>query len=102
MHNACQYKLKVSKDSKIYTIYFSIKVKTQGVVKKIFFTSALSIYNNTIYDKIFFMINNKNIERNIIEIPKDRRRYIPISWFLCETPESEIRVKFGEDGEEHL
>ena len=101
-NNACQYKLKVSKDSKIYTIYFSIKVKTQGVVKKIFFTSALSIYNNTIYDKIFFMINNKNIERNIIEIPKDRRRYIPISWFLCETPESEIRVKFGENGEEHL
>ena len=62
-NNTCQYKLKVEKDNKIYTIYFSIKVKTQGVVKKIIFTSSLSIFNNTNFDSIFIMINNKNIER---------------------------------------
>ena len=101
-NNASQYKLKVTKDKKIYTIYFSVKVKTQGVVKKIIFSSSLSIFNNTIYDSIFIMINNKNIERNEIKIPKESRRYIPISWFLTEAPESEIRMKFGQDGEEHL
>ena len=101
-NNACQYKLKIEKDKKIYTIYFSVKVKTQGVVKKIIFTSSLSVFNNTNYDSIFIMINNKNIERNCIEIPKERRRYIPITWFLTETPESEIRMKFGNDDEEHL
>ena len=101
-NNASQYKLKVAKNGKVYTIYFSVKVKTQGVVKKIIFSSSLSIYNNTIYDSIFIMINDKNIERNVIEIPKERRRYIPISWFLTETPESEIRMKFGQNGEEHL
>ena len=94
-NNACQYKLKIEKDKKIYTIYFSVKVKTQGVVKKIIFTSSLSVFNNTNYESIFIMINNKNIERNCIEIPKERRRYIPITWFLTETPESEIRMKFG-------
>ena len=101
-NNACQYKLKIEKDKKIYTIYFSVKVKTQGVVKKIIFTSSLSVFNNTNYESIFIMINNKNIERNCIEIPKERRRYIPITWFLTETPESEIRMKFGNDDEEHL
>ena len=101
-NNTSIYKLNVEKDRKIYTIYFSVKVKTQGVVKKIIFSSALSIYNNTNYESIFIMINNKNIERNIIEIPKERRRAIPISWFLCEAPESEIRMKFGQSDEEHL
>ena len=101
-NNACQYKLKVENNNKTYTIYFSIKVKTLGVVKKIIFTSSLSIFNNTNYESIFIMINNKNIERNCIEIPKERRRYIPITWFLTETPESEIRMKFGQDDEEHL
>ena len=101
-NNTSIYKLNVEQDKKIYTIYFSVKVKTQGVVKKIIFTSALSIYNDTNFDSIFIMINNQNIERNKIEIPKERRRAIPISWFLCEAPESEIRMKFGQSDEEHL
>ena len=101
-NNSSLYKLNVEKNNKVYTIYFSVKVKTQGVVKKIFFSSALSIYNDTNYDSISIMINNKNIERHKIEIPKDRRRYIPISWFLCGAPESEIRMKFGDSNEEHL
>jgi hypothetical protein len=101
-NNTTQYKLKVMKDDKTYTIYFNVKVKTQGIVKRIIFSSSLSIYNETIYDSIFIMIKDKTIPRNEIEIPKDRRRYIPISWFLCETPNSEIRIKFSPEGESYL
>ena len=101
-NNTSQYKLKVKKDDHIYDIYFNVKVKTQGVVKRIIFSSSLSIYNDTKYDKIFIMINDKDIQRNKIEIPKNQRRYIPISWFLCETPKSEIRIKLSEEGQSHL
>ena len=48
------------------------------------------------------MINDESIQRNNIEIPKNRRRYIPISWFLTETPKSEIRLKLSQDGESYL
>ena len=101
-NNTSQYKLKVMKDNKTYTIYFNVKVKTQGIVKRIIFSSSLSIYNDTMYDSIFIMINDKTIPRNEIEIPKERRRYIPISWFLCETPNSEVRIKFSPEGESYL
>ena len=101
-NNTSQYKLKVRKGDNIYKIYFSVKVKTQGIVKKIIFSSSLSFFNDTSYDSIFLMINDQKIQRNIIEIPKNRRRYIPISWFLCETPNSEIRIKFSQDGESYL
>ena len=101
-NNTSQYKLKVMRDDKTYTIYFNVKVKTQGIVKRIIFSSSLSIYNDTIYDSIFIMINDKTIPRNEIEIPKERRRYIPISWFLCETPNSEVRIKFSPEGESYL
>ena len=101
-NNTSQYKLEVTKNQKKYNIYFSVKIKTQGVVKKIIFSSTLSIFNDTKYDPIFIKINNQNIERNSIEIPKDRRRYIPISWFICDEPESEVRIKFGENGQDIL
>ena len=101
-NNISQYKLKVQKDENAYTIYFSARIRTQGVVKKIIFSSSLSVFNNTDYESIFLMINNDKIQRNVIEIPKNQRRHIPISWFICEIPKSEIRIKFSEDGESYL
>ena len=101
-NNTTQYKLKIKNNDNEYTIYFNVKVKTQGVVKKIIFSSSLSVFNDTIYDSIFLMINDESIQRNNIEIPKNRRRYIPISWFLTETPKSEIRLKLSQDGESYL
>ena len=103
-NNTTHYKLKIKRNESDYTIYFSVHVKTQGVVKRIFFhlLYQLSIYNDTAYEKIYIMINDASIPRNIIEIPKNMRRYIPISWFLSETPKSEIRVKLSEKGESYL
>ena len=101
-NNTTQYKLRIKKNESEYTIYFNVKVKTQGVIKKIIFSSSLSIYNDTIYDSIFIMINDETIPRNIIEIPKNRRRYIPISWFLSETPKSEIRIQLSQEGESYF
>ena len=101
-NNSTQYKLNVIKDFKRYTIYFNTVVKTQGIVKKIIFSSSLSIFNDTIYDNISIMINNEDINQNHIEIPKNERRYIPISWFLCETPKSEIKIHLNEEEESFL
>ena len=101
-NNTTHYKLKIKRNESDYTIYFSVHVKTQGVVKRIFFSSSLSIYNDTIYEKIYIMINDESIPRNVLEIPKNMRRYVPISWFLSETPKSEIRVKVSEKGESYL
>ena len=101
-NNSTQYKLNVMKDFKSYTIYFNTAVKTQGIVKKIIFSSSLSIFNDTIYDTISLMINNEDITQNNIEIPKNERKYIPISWFLCEVPNSEIRIKLNEEEESYL
>ena len=101
-NNTTHYKLKIKKNESDYTIYFSVHVKTQGVVKRIFFSSSLSIYNDTAYDKLYIMINDESIPRNVLEIPKNMRRYIPISWFLSETPKSEIRLKVSEKGESYL
>ena len=101
-NNSTQYKLNVMKNFKSYTIYFNTVVKTQGIVKKIIFSSSLSIYNDTIYDNIYIIINNEDITQNIIEIPKNERKYIPISWFLCESPKSEIRIRLNEEEESYL
>ena len=101
-NNTSQYKLKIKKNHNEYSIYFNVKIKTQGVIKKIIFSSSLSVFNDTIYDSIFLMINDESIPRNVIEIPKNRRRYIPISWFISETPKSEIRLKLSQEGESYL
>ena len=101
-NNSSQYKLNVMKNFKSYTIYFNTVVKTQGIVKKIIFSSSLSIFNDTIYDNICIMINNEDITQNNIDIPKNERKYIPISWFLCEAPKSEIRIKLNEEEESYL
>ena len=71
-NNSSQYKLKVLKDKEIFTIYFSVKVKTQGVVKKIIFSSSLSIFNNTSYESIFIMIRLKKYEE---KLPGTQFRY---------------------------
>ena len=48
------------------------------------------------------MINNEEITQNSIDIPKNERKYIPISWFLCETPKSEIRIRLNEEEKSYL
>ena len=101
-NNSTQYKLKIKKDEIEFNIYFTVKVKTQGVVKKIIFSSSLSVFNDTNYDSIFLMINDENIQRNTIEIPNGRARIIPISWFLTKTPNSQISLKLKQDGEKYF
>ena len=101
-NNSTQYKLKIIKNEVEYSIYFNVKVKTQGVIKKIIFCSSLSVFNDTVYDFIYLMINDESIERNIIEIPKGRRRYIPISWFLTQIPKSQINIMLNKDGEKYF
>jgi len=99
-NNYKQYKVNVQNTSgKIYTIYFSIKVESSGITNTVTFCPALSFYNDTSYDAIFLSINNPGILDNNIIIPKGKYQYIPLTWIMCDPPESSVSIKLSKNGE---
>ena len=98
--NYKHYKLKVELDKKKYVpIYFTIKVESSFILNKVYFCSSVSFFNSTKFAKIVIFIKNNNVEDNSIVILSDSKEYIPISWFLCQPPNSSIYLKFPETKE---
>ena len=82
-----------------YPVYFSVKVETLGIMDIVTFCPSLSFYNDTKFDTIFLLINNPNIVENTIIIPKEQKGYVPLSWLMCDYPESTISIKLSQNGQ---
>ena len=83
-----------------YPIYFGVKVESVGIESIVSFCPSLSFYNDTKFDRIILSINNPNIvDKKIISIPKQEKEYIPLTWFMCDSPESTVSIKLSENGQ---
>ena len=99
-NNYKQYKVNVqNSDGKTYPIYFSVKVESSGITNTVTFCPSLSFHNDTLFDTIILSINNKNVPINNIVIPKEKSEYIPLTWLMCDYPESSISIKLSQNGE---
>ena len=99
-NNYKQYKIDVQNSSgKAYPIYFSIKVESSGIINTVTFCSSLSFYNDTLYNTIYLTINNKSIPEKTIIIPKGKSEYIPLTWMMCDYPESQVSIKLSQNGQ---
>ena len=99
-NNYKQFKVNAqSNDGKIYTIYFSVKVESSGITNTVTICPSISFYNDTLYDTIFLSLNSQNIPENNIIIPKGKSEYIPLSWIMCEPPESNVSMKLSQNGQ---
>ena len=99
-NNYKQYKIDVQNNSgKTYQIYFSIKVESSGIINTVTFCPSLSFYNDTLFNTIYLTINNQSIpEKNVI-IPKGKSEYIPLTWLMCDYPESQVSIKLSQKGQ---
>ena len=99
-NNYKQFKVNAqSNDGKIYTIYFSVKVESSGITNTVTICPSISFYNDTLYDTIFLSLNSQNIPENNIIIPKGKSEYIPLSWIMCDSPESNVSMKLSQNGQ---
>ena len=100
-NNYRQFKASLQNNmGKRYPIYFGIKVESIGITNIVTFCPSLSFYNNTKFENIFLNINNPNIaEKTTIKIQKEDREYIPLTWLMCDPPDSTISIKLSENGQ---
>ena len=84
---------------KNYQIYFSVKVESSGITNTVTFCPSLSFYNDTLFDPIYLSINNQSILDNTIIIPKGKSQYIPLTWIMCDYPESSVSIKLSQNGQ---
>ena len=99
-NNYKQYKVNIQNNSgKIYQIYFSVKVESSGLINTVTFCPSLSFYNDTLFDTVFLSINNQSIIDNNIVIPKGKKEYIPLTWIMCDYPETCISIKLSQTGQ---
>ena len=82
-----------------YPVNFGIKVESSGIINTVIFCPSLSFFNDTKYENISLLINNQNIADNTIIIPKGKKGYVPLTWFMCESPESTVSIKLSQNGQ---
>ena len=82
-----------------YPVYFGIKVENNGLTNVVTICPSLSFYNDTKFDTIFLLINNQSIPNNTIIIPKNNKGYVPLTWLMCDPPESTVSIKFSQNGQ---
>ena len=98
--NYRQYKLFVETSQNKYApIYLSIRVEASYTYNKVSFTSSLSFSNETEFPKITILIKNDLIEEKSFVITRGNKEYIPLTWFLCQKPNSSIYLKFEQNQE---
>ena len=85
--------------NKFVPIYFNIGVESSYTYNKVSFSSSLSFTNETKFYKITILIKNSLIEEKSITITKGNKEYIPLTWFLCQKPNSSIYLKYAENEE---
>ena len=99
-NNYRQYKTSIQNaQGRRYPVYFGVKVESIGITNVVTFCPSLSFYNDTKFDTIFLLINNQSIQNNTIIIPKDKKGYVPLTWLMCDSPESSISIKLSQNGQ---
>ena len=92
-NNTRQYKLRINKKNKDYDIYVSVKVNTSGLLKQVHICPSITIFNDTNFKEIELFIKNPRIKYNSIIIKQNDKNFIPLTWFICEEPMSDIYMK---------
>ena len=99
-NNYKQFKVNVlNNEGRSYTIYFSVKVESSGITNTVMFCPSISFYNDTLYDNIYLSINNNNIPYNTVIIPKKKSEYIPLTWLMCDYPNSSVSLRLSQNGQ---
>ena len=99
-NNYKQYKVNVQNNmGKSYQIYFSVIVESSGITNTVLFCPSISFYNDTLFDTVYLSINNQSILDNTLLITKGKSEYIPLTWIMCDYPESSISIKLSQTGE---
>ena len=99
-NNYRQYKTYLQNNmGKKYPVHFGIKVESTGITNNVTFCPSLSFFNDTKCDNIFLLINNPNIVDNTIIIPKEKKGYVPLTWLMCDYPESSVSIKLSQNGQ---
>ena len=96
--NFTQYKINILNNNKYIPIYLNIKVESSYLLNKVSFSSSVAFLNDTKFDIIYILIDNHHITDHIIEIAKESKVYIPITWLISEPPNSSIYIKFKING----
>ena len=92
-NNTRQYKLKINQKNKEYDIYISVKVNTSGLLRQVHICPSVTIFNDTNLKEIELFIKNPRAKNNSIIIKQNNKNFIPLTWFLCEEPMSNIYMK---------
>ena len=88
-----------SSNGRRYPVYFGIKVENSGIMNVVTICPSLSFYNDTKFETMFLLINNPSIPNNTIIIPKETKGYVPLTWLMCDSPESQVSIKFSQNGQ---
>ena len=97
--NYKQYKVFVEiAQNKFVPVYFNIRVESRYTFNKISFSSSLSFYNDSKFN-IKILIMNDSIEEKSIQISKQNREYIPLTWFMCQKPNSALFIQLMDNNE---
>ena len=99
-NNYRQFKSNIQNSSgRRYPVYFGVKVESIGLTNIVTLCPSLSFYNDTKFDTMFLLINNQSITNNTIIIPKNTKGYVPLTWLMCDPPESSVSIKFSQNGQ---
>ena len=99
-NNYKQYRINVQNiEGKSHSIYFSVKVESSGITNTVTFCPSISFYNDTLFDEIILSINNNNVPNNNIIISKKKSEYIPLTWLMCDSPNSSVSISLSRSGE---
>ena len=98
--NYRQYKINIEINKKLIPIYLAIIVESSHLFSRVYFNSSIAFYNDTKYEKITILIRNNKIEKAAIFVLKESKVYIPITWLICERPNSAVYIRLFDGGEE--
>ena len=98
--NYKHYKINIELDKKLIPIYLAIIVESSFLFTRVYFSSSVAFFNDTKHDRITILIRNNQKENSSIYIIKDTKVYVPITWFICQPPNSAIYIRFYDRGKE--
>ena len=97
--NYKQFKINIELQNKKYIpLYLSIKVESSHLLNKVYFSSAIAFFNETEFGRIKILIDS-NIDNFSIIVEKESKAYIPITWLICQPPNSSISIRLSDYGQ---
>ena len=85
-------------NDKKYLLY-NVHIDTSGIINQIKFESSINFYNKTVFEELILSIDDNNIKDNCLDLKRQKKLKIPLSWMLSE---SKIYLQLNKKAEKHL